>query len=396
MIFGDLNPETILDEEIADIRACVEERGAMVVFIVGDRFMPLGFAESPLAELLPVSLTNAEGRVTAEWRQGAFPFAVTGAGYAHEIMQLSESDSENVRIWQSGCEWQRRLEGLTVKPGAEILAFAGDSSAIKSPLLVVQHRGRGRVVFLASDETWRFRYRIGDTYHHRFWGNVLRWGAGAKLRDGNAYARVGTDRIHYAPGDRVKIRTRLMDADSLPMDGLELSCTVRDPKGGSREFPLKARNLANGTYEGEFAETTPIGAYSVEIACKEARRRLGDKWPAKGLATSFEVKTAFAPLEYAHLSSDRALADEMAKLTSGEVLLLGGTNGLQTLDLRPQTTNQPPNRATAEPLNFDFGAGRSEVVDHIESHIWDHPLGFIVLAAALILVWILRKRRGLA
>ena len=396
MVFGDLNPETILDEEIADIRACVEERGAMVVFIVGDRFMPLGFAESPLAELLPVSLTNAEGRVTAEWRQGAFPFAVTGAGYAHEIMQLSESDSENVRIWQSGCEWQRRLEGLTVKPGAEILAFAGDSSAIKSPLLVVQHRGRGRVVFLASDETWRFRYRIGDTYHHRFWGNVLRWGAGAKLRDGNAYARVGTDRIHYAPGDRVKIRTRLMDADSLPMDGLELSCTVRVPKGGSREFPLKARNLANGTYEGEFAETTPIGAYSVEIACKEARRRLGDKWPAKGLATSFEVKTAFAPVEYAHLSSDRTLADEMAKLTSGEVLLLGGTNGLQTLDLKPQTTNQPPSRSTAEPLNFDFGAGRSEVVDHIESHIWDHPLGFIVLAAALILVWILRKRRGLA
>ena len=194
----------------------------------------------------------------------------------------------------------------------------------------------------------------------------------------------------------MKIRVRLMDADSLPMDGLELSCTVRDPKGGSREFPLKARNLANGTYEGEFAETTPIGAYSVEIACKEARRRLGDKWPAKGLATSFEVKTAFAPLEYAHLSSDRALADEMAKLTSGEVLLLGGTNGLQTLDLKSQTTNQPPNRATAEPLNFDFGAGRSEVVDHIESHIWDHPLGFIVLAAALILVWILRKRRGLA
>ena len=397
IVLGDLNPDTILDEEVADIRACIEERGAMVIFIAGEKFMPLAFAKSPLAELLPVTLTNSEGRVTAEWHQGAFPFAVTGAGYAHEIMELSESETENIRIWQSGCEWQRRLDGLTVKPGAEALAFAGDSSALKSPLLVVQHRGRGRVVFLASDETWRFRYRIGDTYHHRFWGNVLRWGAGAKLRDGNAHARVGTDRIHYSPDDRVKIRVRLMDADSLPMDGLSLSCTVRDPAGESRTFPLRGREQANGTYEAEFAETSPAGAYSVEVECKEARRKLGDKWPKDGLRTSFEVKTSFAPVEYAHLSSDRTLADEMAKLTSGSVVLLCGTNGLQTLDLRPQTaTNQPPNRLTAEPLNLDFGAGRSEVVDHIENHIWDHPSAFIVLALALILVWILRKRRGLA
>ena len=353
----------------------------MVIFIAGGKYMPLAYAKGPLAELLPVTLTNTEGRVTAEWRPGAFPFAVTGSGYAHEIMELSESDSENIRIWQTGCDWQRRLEGLAVKPGAETLAFAGDSSAVKSPLLVVQHRGRGRVVFLASDETWRFRYRIGDTYHHRFWGNVLRWGAGAKLRDGNAYARVGTDRIHYAPGDRVRIRVRLMDADSLPMDGLSVSCTVLDSRGTTKDFPLRSRELANGTYEGEFGETDPVGAYTIEISCKEAQRRLGDKWPEK-LATSFEVKTAFAPVEYAHLASDRALADEMAKLTSGEVILLSSsTNGLQTLDLR---------------LPADFGAGRSEVVDHIENHVWDHPSAFIVLALALILVWILRKRRGLA
>ena len=139
-------------------------------------------------------------------------------------------------------------------------------------------------------------------------------------------------------------------------------------------------------------------------ACKEAQRKLGDKWPKEGLATSFAVKTSFAPVEYAYLSSDRTLADEMAKLTGGSVMLLGGTNALETLNPRPQSatnqvsavTNQPLNRLTAEPLNFDFGSGRSEVVDHIENHVWDHPAAFIVLALALILVWILRKRRGLS
>ena len=387
MVFGDLNPESFLDEEIADIRYCIEERGAMAVFIAGGKFMPLAYAKTPLAELLPVTLTNTEGRVVAEWRQGPFAFAVTGAGYAHEIMELSASEAENVRIWESGCEWHRRLDGLAVKPGAEILAFAGGSSALKSPLLVVQHRGRGRVVFLASDETWRFRYRIGDTYHHRFWGNVLRWGAGAKLRDGNAYARAGTDRIHYAPGENVKIRVRRMDAESLPLDGLKVTCTVHDPKGGSRTFALRGRDLANGTYEGDFAETSAVGDYRIEIACDEARDKLGDKWPEK-LETGFAVKTSFAPLEYTHLSSDRTLADGMAKLTGGEVAMLGSsTNFVVAVS---SATNSPTGFA------FSFGAGRSEVVDRIENNIWDHPLAFILLAVSIILVWVLRKRKGLA
>ena len=348
----------------------------MVVFIAGGKFMPLAYAKGPLADLLPVALTNAEGRVTAEWRQGSFGFAVTGAGYAHEIMSLSSSDAENVRIWESGCEWTRRLDGLTVKPGAETLAFASDSSALKAPLLVVQHRGRGRVVFLASDETWRFRYRIGDTYHHRFWGNMLEWGSGVKLRDGNAYARVGTERLHYAPGERVKVRVRLSDADNLPLDGQEVKGTLVDPNGTRRAFAFQSRELANGTYEAVCGETSVLGDYRVEVECASAQKRLGDKWPVP-LATAFSVKRSFAPVEFTHQSSDRTVPDQLATLTSGTVFMLSSL---------PTTNYQLPT---------DFGSGRSEVVDHIENHIWDHPLGFIVLAAALIVVWILRKRRGL-
>ena len=380
IVLGDLSPDTLMDDEIAELKSCVEERGAMLVVISGGKYMPLAYAKSPLAELLPVAMTNAEGRVTATVRPGSFAFAVTGAGYAHEIMELSPSDAENVRIWESGCEWTRRIEGLTAKPGAETLAFAGDSSALKSPLLVVQHRGRGRVVFLASDETWRFRYRIGDTYHHRFWGNLLEWGAGVKLRDGNAFARIGTERLHYAPGEKVKVRVRLADEEGLPLDGQKVTGVVRLPSGETRELVFRSRELANGSYEADFEETSARGDYTVEVDCKAARRRLGDKWPEK-FATAFAVKSSFAPVEYAYLSSDRTLADQMAKLTGGQVFLLGSTN----VDFAAEN---------ALALS-SFGPGRSETVDHIESPIWDHPLAFVALALALIAVWILRKRKGL-
>ncbi len=396
MIFGDLNPELFQDDEVADIRASIEERGATAIFIGGGSFMPLAYAKHPLADLLPVVMTNAKGRVSAEWHSGSFSFTLTGTGRTHEIMSLSSSDAENGRIWESGLDWHRRLDGLVVKPGAETLAFAGDSSALKSPLLVVQHRGRGRIVFLSSDETWRFRYRIGDTYHHRFWGNILRWCAGAKLRDGNAFARVGTDRLHYAPGEQVKIRVRLMNADSLPLENQDVDCTVVAPNGERSTFPLTSGNRVNGTYEANFGETFCTGDYRVEIVCHEASRILGDKWPTK-LETAFAVKNSFAPVEYTHLSSDGTVADEMAALTGGEVLLIGNAH---TIDFAATAETNGVSAAKSPRVRRlardAFGMGRTEVVDHIESHVWDHPLVFIVLAVALTLVWILRKRKGLA
>jgi len=397
MVFGDLTPDTLGKDDIEDIRFCVKERGATAIFVSGGKHMPLDYAKSPLEELFPVALTNVEGQVAAVWHQGAYKFAVTGAGYAHEIMSLSASDAENVRIWESGCEWQRRLDGLTTKPGAETLAYAGDSDALKNPLVIVRHLGRGRIMFLASDETWRFRYKIGDTYHHRFWGNVLRWSVGAKLRDGNAFARVGTDSFHYLPEAKVLLRVRLKNSDFLPLEEMKVTCKVREPKGRERTFPLESRGVFNGTYDGVYSETAESGRYEVEIDCPEAKKILGEKWPEK-LVTAFEVRTSFAPVEYAHLSSDRTLPDAMAQATGGTVLMVPSTN----IQFFAATTNATSltagtNVTTAAVSSFNsFGPGRSEVVEHIENHVWDHPLAFVLLAAALILVWILRKRRGLS
>ena len=47
-------------------------------------------------------------------------------------------------------------------------------------------------------------------------------------------------------------------------------------------------------------------------------------------------------------------------------------------------------------LSEAFGVAKSELVEHIEDPIWDHPLGLVVLVLAAIAVWILRKRKGLA
>jgi hypothetical protein len=215
---------------------------------------------------------------------------------------------------------------------------------------------------------------MGDTYHHRFWGGVLRWGSGEKLRDGNMHARAGTDALRYLPGEPVKLLARFSDKDFLPITSTQAKAEVKLPDGTLRTVDLLKRSGANGFYEAVFDATAREGDYEVTINAPEVEQVLGSEWP-KPLVTRFAVDEGVAPVEYAHPSADIALPKEMARLTGGMVFVAQDDFGS---------------------LANGFGAGRSEITEHVEDAIWNHPLVFVLLALSLVLVWILRKRRGLA
>jgi hypothetical protein len=70
----------------------------------------------------------------------------------------------------------------SVKPGATIVATLAELKARRAgdkepPFLVTMARGKGRVVYLGSGETWRLRqYR--EAYHETFWRRLLAYAAG--------------------------------------------------------------------------------------------------------------------------------------------------------------------------------------------------------------------------
>ena len=374
IVLGDLGRDVLTDEVCEDIRYCVEERGALLVLTAGERHMPYDYAAGPLSGLLPLALTNESGVVSARWVAAKTPFALTPSGRGHPATAVSSSPSENERVWGSLPPAHGRVEGVAAKPGAEVLLFAGDSTALAAPLLTVRGAGRGKVAFFSTDETWLLRYRHGDTYHHRFWGNVLRWGAGEKLRDGNQRARVGTDSLRCLPGETVKLMARFSDKDFMPVAGAKAKAEVKLPDGSLRTVDLVERPGANGIYEAEFDATEKEGGYEATVLAPAVEELLGDEWP-RPLATRFAVDRGTAPVEYARPSADDAAPKAMARLTGGSVFAAG--DDLSELD-------------------DAFGAGRSEIVERVDDAVWDHPAGLVLLALALIAVWTLRKRRGLA
>src|SRR5262249_43823283 len=101
--------------------------------------------------------------------------------------------------------------------------------ARQQALIVRQNYGRGQVLFVGLDSTWRWRYRIGDTYPPRFWGQVIRWGS-------SDYIRFGTDKPVYQEGQDVTIDLSLEDKETrqLPAEGVKAS-VLRVGQAGAKD-----------------------------------------------------------------------------------------------------------------------------------------------------------------
>ena len=398
LIFGDIGDDVLTPEVVDDIRHCVEERGALAVFIAGPTSMPFGLQNPSLIDLLPVVPGERPAGDPRRGPEPAFRFTLTPSGRAHPITPLSSSVSENEQIWREQPDWHWRVPVEDIRPGAEVLAYAVPAAAAatsalsatdsaeetlarldairrqqtRDALLVVRGQGRGRVAMLLSDSTWRLRYRVGDTYHHRFWGQLVRWGVGEKLRAGNSYVRLGTDRLRYTPRESIKILARLADADFAPVQGVSVAAVIERENKRIARVALQLRPDSNGMYEAAL-EPLPVGHYEVSLDCEAAEQSLGEKFP-HGLSTQFSVVAARRPAEFVHATADWTVPRAMARLSGGQAL--------------------PPSRAPD--LWDQFSEGRRIVVERVETNLWDSPWLFLAVIAFLSAEWLLRKKAGLA
>jgi hypothetical protein len=94
----------------------------------------------------------------------------TEMGLADPAMQLGDTPEETARIWKNLPPLYWLLDVPEVKPGVRVLAENPSQSGAngrRSPVFCLQYVGAGKVLFQATDETWRWRYRVGDVFFAR-------------------------------------------------------------------------------------------------------------------------------------------------------------------------------------------------------------------------------------
>lgn len=383
VILGDISPTHFTSQDWKNLEKFVSEGGGTLVISAGKRFMPLMHESPILQKLLPVqefkplNLTGSLGRKSPLER--GFHLNLTGDGQALSMLQFDSEPQKNKEIWDQlpGETW-----GMTAspKPGSTILAnltVPKGSEALVLPnheaMIVQQSYGFGQVFWIGIDSTWRWRHRVGDQFHHRFWGQLCRYAADNKATAGNQFVRFGPDRPDITSGDDVVVHARW--TSEFMRNHPHVKSRVEIYK---KSESLKMQESPLSMVEMHSLDTTPLvqearltglpeGQYLLRL---KSDSNLPDQQMLEAELTVNAPKTA----EMNDVSTNKSLLQQISEVSGGKTFRLDELNKLEEL-LRPD---------------------EDVVTKEHERSLWDHWTVMVTLFSILSLEWATRKLNGLA
>ena len=335
----------------------VNRRGGGLVMLGGRSVYAAGqYQDSTLARLAPftVEATN-EPQVMK-----TFKITPTVAGLSHPLMGLEPDATANREAWFDLPTLEGNNRVGKVKPGASLLAVR-DLPEGPMPVIALQNVGKGQVLGLSVDTTWRWemmRPAEGEDYFRKFWGNALRVLAPdprvepdrPQILRGQSFATVGRT---------ISLSTRLVDSVYQPVRGADVRVKVTSPSGKVTHYlPHDGRDTP-GLYEYEVALDEP-GDWQVAVTNKD--KTVTDKITAGTGLEELDDPRANLPA-----------MTEFAKATGGQAFAASDADGLlKSLDLTPR-----------------------RVSETVTVAVWNLPLTMALMILLVCLDCWLRKRRGL-
>ena len=380
IIIGDVHPDELPERVWEQLEQFVSASGGTLVLVAGKKHLPLAYRSPVLERLLPMTrlrpmhVRGAAAMGTPLDR--GFRLRLTPDGEQQEMLHFDPDPVANRRIWATlpGHSWGLFGEA---KPGATVLACVADSEEIpnllgerESAVIVQQPYGFGQVLWIGVDSTWRWRHRVGDLYHHRFWGQLSRWAADNKAASGNQFVRFDVERSEIEVGEEAVLRARWSRAFLNQHRDLKARAEIYRADDQVRARPFSTIELLPDpprplSYQGR-AASLPEGAWHVRLVADGA-----DLGPDE-IAASLYVHPRYTP-ELADLSAHRQLLAQIAEAGGGRLF------DPDELDELPAQFQQTVERTTVR---------REEV-------LWDRWYTIAVFFALLAAEWLVRKLNGL-
>jgi hypothetical protein len=379
VIVGDVASHHLTTDGWKLIDRFVREEGGTLVLVAGKSHMPLAYNSPILDELLPVENldvieTNGPEQTAPPLDRG-FHLQLTPDGEAEAMLQFDPDEIENRRIWATlpGHMWG--LRGVA-KPGCTVWATAlraGEEPNLQAErenaVVVHQFLGSGQVLWIGIDSTWRWRHRIGDEYHHRFWGQLSRWAADFKATAGNEFVRFGPERPTIELGEDALFRARWTEQFLRRFPNLKARVEVT-PVDDPDESPIMTVDLTPTetrpmVHEGR-AAGLDSGEYRIRLVVEDAD--LGEADVVSEIAVTERVTT-----ELSELTANRDLLQQIAAATGGRLFF--------------------PDQLDELPALFEGVKETEQIRDEIS--LWDHWLTLLLFCGLMGTEWVLRKLNGL-
>ena len=351
-----------LTEQQCDwLKGMVEHQASGIVFMPGWQGRQFSLLDTELSDLYPVVLDDAQ---RSGWgSRTPCRFQLTELGCRSLLTKLADSEQENSEVWEDlpGFQWYAPV--VRARAGCEALAVHVDAQNNhgRLPLLVTRTYGAGKVLFMGTDGAWRWRKGVEDTYHYRFWGQVVRWMAYQRNM-----AKGETMRLYYWPDQpqldgALMLRANVMDRSGEPLQHGDVSARITAPSGKAETIRFLSSNEQWGAFSSQFTVKEP-GKHEVVLACKQT---------GATLEASFFVQGT--PVERPGRPARPDVLEEIARVTQGKVIEVDRLDEIIT-----SLTSLPEPPPAVRRLQ-----------------LWGHPAVAGVLIALLGVFWVGRKAIGL-
>ncbi|MFQ5732511.1 MAG: hypothetical protein ACE5KM_11240 [Planctomycetaceae bacterium] len=381
VILGDVDAADLTETGWQLLERFVSEGGGTLVMLAGKEYFPLKHRSPTLDALLPVTdlrpLNVTGPQAEASPTERGFRLRLTPEGKREPMFQFEDDPGQNELTWAAlpGHLWGLLGEA---KRGATVFATAmqpGQRQTLeeqrRSSIIVHQNYGFGQVLWIGLDSTWRWRHRVGDKYHHRFWGQIGRWAATNKATAGNEFVKFGPERTDIEAGEDAVIRARWSKKIRRRFPKLKAKVQIFKTEDKNRGRPFSTLNLkpdgSRPLVEIARAVSLPPGNYKVRLVTPGVN--LGDVGP---IEADLVVRDRLS-VELQDLSSNRPLLASLAGKSDGKLLL--------------------PDQAHRLPDYFRNPDSKKKAGDEFE--IWDHWTLMILFFALLTFEWVVRKLSGL-
>jgi hypothetical protein len=374
IVLGDVRPDVFSPEQLEQIREQVARRGAGLVWIAGPGANPWRWASTPLADLLPFATTGPSGARTfaaADWaallsrEPDARRLGVLEMGQGAEAGWL-EALSDPGLNWPV-LRWALAIQPEAVKATADVLATirpAAGGPPEGFPAVLTMRYGAGRVVFVGTDEIWRWRYARGEALPERFYLPLMRLAGRGSLGRGGRPALLDAQPRLVGEGEPVRIEAVLLDQSLVDAAPPEFRVRVSAEGPGARVSEIKLGPDGPAAYAAGWVAPGP-GAYTVVAA--------------EPILSGVEAQASFrvvAPDDELRVpEADHGLLAELAERTGG---VLVEPESLEAL------AEAVPNRSVVV-------VGEPEV-----ETLWDKPIVLAVLVVLFSVEWIGRRLLRLA
>ena len=372
LVIGSLEAGYFNPSQQALIREFVDRRGGGLLLLGGQfALADGGWNASNLTDLLPTVLPNQAGTFHREAdpiNGTTHTFAELGpAGTDSIITRLVDDPTANAAKWKKLPYLMDYEDPGTPKPGAAVLANMITPEGQKLPLLVTENFGRGRTGIMATGGSWRWQMSspLGDTAHHLFWQQLLRW----VVSDTPGHVAASVPAQMLLDNGAVNLTADVRDQQYNPAADAKVEAHILGPSGISALVEMTPVPDNPGQFQAAWS-APKTGSYLTEITAQRHDSSGAVKELGRDVLT-FQRMDGVA--ENFHTEQNRELLEHLATQTGGQYW--------KPADLGKLTGSIPYSEG---------GVTIRETKD-----LWDLPIVFLVLLLLRFSEWWLRRRWGI-